>query len=66
MAQTVEADYTSCRLEPGDILLLCSDGLYNMLPRSKYPRLSPTLAKYSTPPETTARQTVVPIPRRAN
>lgn len=31
VAEDVEADYSSCRMEPGDLFLLCSDGLYNML-----------------------------------
>lgn len=31
VAPTVDADYSECRLERGDALLLCSDGLYNMV-----------------------------------
>ena len=33
------ADYSACTLHAGDILLLCTDGLYNMIPEKELPEL---------------------------
>ena len=30
----------SCTLQPGETLLLCSDGLYNMVDKGEYPALA--------------------------
>lgn len=35
--QTVDISYSSARMMEGDILLLCSDGLYSMLPAQELP-----------------------------
>ena len=36
----LDVELSHCALEEGDVLLLCSDGLYNMVDKGEYPALS--------------------------
>lgn len=45
----VEPDYTNCTVQPGDVLLLCSDGLSNMVPDEELGRLAAAVPFFELP-----------------
>ena len=45
----VEPEYTDCAVQPGDVLLLCSDGLSNMVPEEEIGSLAAEIPFFDLP-----------------